>query len=162
MSNKKVISLENYTPEKESKIVIDTNILINIFTPYNIMYNKKTQELYSNLWVKLNKAKCNLLISSVQISEFINRCIRIEFELYKKNKNQERLNYKKDYRPTDDYKEKMNVAAEIFANFANLYTSGNDKSLDEVFEPDFRNQLEKIYMNTINETRNEIPTQKVK
>lgn len=33
MSNKKVISLENYTPEKESKIVIDTNILINIFTP---------------------------------------------------------------------------------------------------------------------------------
>lgn len=60
------------------------------------------------------------------------------------------------------YKEKMNVAAEIFANFANLYTSGNDKSLDEVFEPDFRNQLEKIYMNTINETRNEIPKQKVK
>ena len=56
----------------------------------------------------------------------------------------------------------MNVAAEIFANFANLYTSGNDKSLDEVFEPYFRNQLEKIYMNTINETRNEIPTQKVK
>ena len=78
---------------------------------------------------------------------------------YKKIELSERIpfGHGKEY-----YKEKMNVAAEIFANFANLYTSGNDKSLDEVFEPDFRNQLEKIYMNTINETRNEIPKQKVK
>ena len=78
---------------------------------------------------------------------------------YKKIELSERIpfGHGKEY-----YKEKMNVAAEIFANFANLYTSVNDKSLDEVFEPDFRNKLEKIYMNTINETRNEIPTQKVK
>ena len=60
------------------------------------------------------------------------------------------------------YNEKINVAAEIFADFANLYTSGNDKLLDEVFEPDFRNQLEKIYINTINETQKETPKQKVK
>lgn len=138
MSNKKVISLENYTPEKESKIVIDTNILINIFTPYNIMYNKKTQELYSNLWVKLNKAKCNLLISSVQISEFINRCIRIEFELYKKNKNQERLNYKKDYRPTDDYKEKMNdifdiIFKDIMPNFTFISDNFDKINKENIF-----------------------------
>lgn len=78
---------------------------------------------------------------------------------YKKIELSERIpfGHGKEY-----YKEKMNVAAEIFANFANLYTSGKDKSLDEVFKPDFRNQLEKIYMNTINKTQNEIPKQKVK
>ena len=78
---------------------------------------------------------------------------------YKKIKLSERIpfGHGREY-----YNEKMNVASEIFANFAELYTSGNDKSLDEVFKPDFRTQLEKIYMNTINKPKNELPKQKVK
>ena len=83
--------------------------MLNIFTPY---YRKNEGE-YTNLWARIRKSKARLIVSSIQLSEFINRCIRLEFELYKSQNNLTNIDYKKNYRSTDDYKEKMDEILEI-------------------------------------------------
>lgn len=110
-SFKKVIAINDFQPQKEDVILLDTNILIKLFTPYNI--GKKYN--YDKLWCKLSNGKAKLIVSSVQISEFINRCIRIEFDLYKRVNGDPQLDYKTEYRSTKDYKEKMNDILDIIS-----------------------------------------------
>lgn len=117
---KQVICLSEYLP-KDENVIIDTNILIRIFTPYNVGY-LSTEKIYDTIWSKLKKSECRMIISAIQISEFINRCIRIEFSLYQKSINDFSVDYKKDYRSTEDYKEKMDdilsiVKDDIIPNF---------------------------------------------
>ena len=108
-TKKKAMSTSEFNPQKEDIVLLDTNILIRLFTPYNIgSYNN-----YDKLWSKLIKCKSKLIISSIQISEFINRCIRIEFDLYKKSKGLDKIDYKKDYRSTQEYMDKMEDILEI-------------------------------------------------
>ena len=142
MNNKRIIALENFIPEKEEKIILDTNVLINIFTPYNNAYNDKLQKSYGNLWGKLIKKKCSLLVSSVQISEFINRCIRIEFDLYKREIGKNDMNFKREYRSTEDYMEKMKyildiMQNDILPNFTFISDDFNEMNKDNIFKYGF-------------------------
>lgn len=114
----RVIPLGNYSPDCDAVILLDTNILINIFMPYK----PEQQKECANLWAKLKKKQPKLIISAIQISEFINRCIRIEYDLYKQVNPQREINFKKDYRSTKDYTEKMDeilsvVTSDIVPNF---------------------------------------------
>ncbi len=52
---------------------------MNLFYPLDF---ESTSNKYEMLFENLFKKKSHLLISSIQISEFINRCIRIQFKLY--------------------------------------------------------------------------------
>ena len=109
---KRVISTNDFQPNKDDVILLDTNVLIRLFSPYNI----GAPNNYDKLWCKISGGNAKLIITSVQISEFINRCIRIEFNLYKKNENLPELDYKSDYRSTDDYKEKMKDILDIISD----------------------------------------------
>lgn len=138
--------LEDYQKKNSPTYSIKTNPNFKVITPSkDIQISLFSLNIMDKIYAKSSDNPVSDIIEAIATYKKIELSERIPF------------GHGKEY-----YKEKMNVAAEIFANFANLYTSGNDKSLDEVFEPDFRNQLEKIYMNTINRTQNEIPKQKVK
>ena len=111
--------IQSYSPDKESVYTFDTNILINLFhaVDYNGAY-----DAYSELYEKVKKLGSTLIISSIQISEFINRCIRLQFDLYKKDQGTPELDFKKDYRNTKDYRDNMNaildtIKYEIIPNF---------------------------------------------
>lgn len=105
------IPLDSFTPKSTDKILLDTNILINLFFPldYETTNSKKYETLFSNL---LAQKSC-LLISSIQISEFINRCIRIQYKLYQNKINASSFEFKKDYRSTKDYCNKMGAILDI-------------------------------------------------
>lgn len=103
-------SINNFQPSKKDTVIMDTNILLDLFYPINFETNNDNID---TLFSKLKSAKSNLIISSIQISEFINRCIRIQFNLYKQSVNNTNLDFKKDYRDTDDYREKMNGILDI-------------------------------------------------
>ena len=64
---------------------------------------------YNDLYKKILKSKSNLIISSIQVSEFINKCIRLQFDLYKKDQGNSKMEFKKDYRSTEDYKNSMDA-----------------------------------------------------
>lgn len=106
-----IISINDFRPTKQDTVLLDTNILINLFYPTN--FESSTTDSIDSLYVKLRHAKSNLILSSIQLSELINRCIRIQFNLYKQLTAKPELNFKKDYRCTEDYTEKMNAILDI-------------------------------------------------
>lgn len=105
------ISTKDYTPRKEDKIVLDTNVLLEIFSPIR---QSKWMESYIELYARIIKQKATLLMTSIQISEFINVCIRLQFSLYEDE--HKGINFKKDYRETEDYRNSMRSILEIVKN----------------------------------------------
>ena len=104
------ISLANYSLDSSTRILLDTNILINLFYP--IMSSNNYMHDYQILWGKVLDANATLLLPAMQVSEFINRCIRFQYALYKETQSSD-FDYKRDYRNTDDYRENMNNILDI-------------------------------------------------
>lgn len=67
---------------------------------------------YEELYKNIIKSKAEIIISSVQISEFVNRCIRFQYQLWTKDNGVD-LDFKTGYRETDDYRNSMNAILEI-------------------------------------------------
>ena len=78
MKNNK-IPIDSFRPKPTDKVLLDTNILLDLFYPLDF---ESTSNKYESLFNNKKKKKSHLLISSIQVSEFINRCIRIQFKLY--------------------------------------------------------------------------------
>lgn len=109
MKNNK-IPIDSFRPKPTDKVLLDTNILLDLFYPLDF---ESTSNIYESLFNNLIKEKSHLLISSIQVSEFINRCIRFQFKLYQNAINNPSIEFKKDYRSTDDYHKKMNAILDI-------------------------------------------------
>lgn len=136
-TKKNVISASEYKPSNE-KVLMDTNVLIFIFTPY---VDISKNSVYLNLWSKISKSRCEKLITAIQLSEFINRCIRIEYAMYKKA-NGDNIDFKKEYRSSDDYKEKMNdiisiVENDIVPDFTFVDDKFSELDKNNLFKPGF-------------------------
>ena len=92
---------------------------------------------YENLYANLQKKKASLLMTSIQISEFINTCIRFQFKLYQdENTGAE---FKKDYRNTNDYRDAMNsileiVESDIIPNFEFIDDGFREINRDNIFQ----------------------------
>ena len=94
-----------YNISKNEKVFIDTNILIYLFSPDFVSSNEKYIEQYSKILEILLQNNAQLYISSVVVSEFINRILRIDYE---KNKDFY-PDFKQDYRKSQKYKETLNL-----------------------------------------------------
>lgn len=108
----KIIDIGKVRPSEEDVYLIDTNILIKILYPVAFDGNI---ENYEKFYAKIREQHAQLLITSIQLSEFINRCIRFQFQLYKEE-HSEVEDFKRDYRETNDYMESMNSILEIVEN----------------------------------------------
>lgn len=113
------ITLESFTPSSTDRILLDTNILIDLFYPLDFEAKGNKLDL---LYQKIISKKSKLLISAIQLSEFINKCIRIQYKLYQEKVDDKEIEFKKDYRNTDDYREKMTgildiIKSDIMPNF---------------------------------------------
>lgn len=109
MKNNKIL-LDSFKPKSSDNILLDTNILLDLFYPLDF---ESTSSKYEILFDNIIKEKSRLLITSIQISEFINRCIRIQFKLYQNSIQDQTLEFKRDYRSTKDYHEKMDAILDI-------------------------------------------------
>lgn len=128
-------SINDFQPSETDTVIMDTNILLDLFYP--IIFETNNDNI-DTLFSRLKAAKSNLIISSIQISEFINRCIRIQFNLYKQNIDNSALDFKKDYRGTDDYREKMNgildiIKSDIASSFKFIDDGFSRISYDRIF-----------------------------
>lgn len=104
-----VCNIISFQPKAGEKYLFDTNVLIKIFYP---TLGSRNNAPYIKMYEKLVTAKSTLLISSIHISEFINRCIRFQFDLYR-GSHPDIKDFKHDYRNTDDYRECMKAILEI-------------------------------------------------
>ena len=154
------LQASTYKPEPNDILLLDTNILIHLFYP---TMSNSFMEAYEKLYADALSQNCTLLIPALQISEFINRCIRFQFNLYcLDHANSGALDFKKNYRSTDDYSISMEailniVKTDIIKNFQLIddhFSSMNpDSFLIYGFSYDFNDallvQLAEIYKASI-------------
>lgn len=106
------IRVRDFRPQDSDVILMDTNILIDLFYPMNPEKNVKD---ISDLYQRMLKAKSKMIITSIQVSEFVNKCIRFQFDLYKSH-CPECVRFKQDYRNTDDYTQSMAMIVQLLKN----------------------------------------------
>lgn len=108
MSTKDIYS---FAPTADQRFILDTNVLIKLLYP---AMSQENSEPYENLYKSIIATNAKLIISSVQISEFINRCIRFQFNLWKEEQDGSiDTDFKSGYRNSDDYRESMNAILDI-------------------------------------------------
>lgn len=120
---RRIKHLSEYTPQKCDFFLLDTNILIKLFYPVGFDSRNKPYEDY---YKKLLLSKCTLVLTSVQVSEFINRCIRIQHNICT-NEHPDAGDFKKDYRTTKNYAISMRAILEILkSNILTRFTIMDD------------------------------------
>lgn len=106
MSTKDICS---FKPDKRDILIMDTNVLIKLLYP---AMSSRNSAPYEKLYQDILSSGAKLIISSIQISEFVNRCIRFQFGLWK-DLQQDDVDFKGDYRESEDYHDSMNAILEI-------------------------------------------------
>lgn len=118
-----MIDISNlYDIKEKEEVFIDTNVLIYLFSPDFVSTNQKQIDEYSQILDILLQKEANIYISSVVMSEFINRILRIDYE---KNKNQY-PDFKKDYRNSQDYKSSLNLILKQLKKILKISTQIDD------------------------------------
>lgn len=97
---------------KNKKILFDANIWIYIFCEIG-EYNKFFVNTYSKAFYILLKSKNTIFTDLTILSEFINRYLKISCSNYVKRENLPSIDYKRDYRITEDYKEAWATVCDI-------------------------------------------------
>ncbi len=98
----KIININNYSPVHTDKFLFDANIWLYLYCPLG-SYNSAAIKNYENFLVKVIKANSTIYISSLILSEFINRYIRLDFNIKKNINPGQFAEFKKDYRPSAEY-----------------------------------------------------------
>lgn len=101
--------IHSFIPTKQQKFIMDTNVLIKLLYPAMSEINSKP---YEELYQSILGIKAQLIVCSVQISEFINRCIRFQFNLWKEDQVRD-VSFKSDYRESKDYRDSMQTILDI-------------------------------------------------
>lgn len=91
---------------KFNKFFFDTNILLYLFYNHSVDWASKT---YSDLFMRMLERNVEIYIDNTVLSEFINRVIRIEFDVEMKINPVLNLPFKK-YRDTNNGKMTVNHA----------------------------------------------------
>lgn len=106
----KIYDINSYKAKSTEIFFFDTNIWMFLFCPIGD-YNKQKQKTYSLFFNTLNTINATIWINSLVLSEFCNAWLRIEFNQWKKkHENITKTDYKKDFVPSDAYKD---IIAEI-------------------------------------------------
>lgn len=113
-----------YKVKSTDKVFIDTNILIFLFSPSYVKSNHDQVDKYSAVFSKLIELKCDLYVNSHVVSEFINRCLRIDFDNNFNIDNDKK--YKKDYRGSEDYLKTIKIVLKELKKFLKRVKHIND------------------------------------
>ena len=107
--------ISNYTVGPTENFFFDTNIWMFIFAPLAGAKRNK-QDAYSRFLSEVASRGATIWINSQVIAEYINRCLRMQFDVWKETTKRYTSNYKHDFRSTEDYKSTLqDVKAQVGA-----------------------------------------------
>jgi len=148
-----IINVENYTPVDEDKFLIDANIWIYLFEPLE-KSDEQMQEIYTNFFDKLRKANCNIYVTAQIISEFINKLLRIEFQIYKdyiKEMDPSFFDTKKfefnDYKQIPEYKKYIKYFSDIVKTKILMVSNRLNDQFDSINMDEIFNNIEEYDFN---------------
>ena len=97
------INISNYEVGSDEEFFFDTNVWMFLFAPLAGAKRSK-QQAYSKLLGDIVSRGATIWINSQVVAEYINRCLRMEFEVWRKDPQNCFATFKKDFRQTEDYK----------------------------------------------------------
>jgi predicted nucleic acid-binding protein len=103
----KIIDITQYSPKSSDIFFFDNNIWMYLFCPLG-NYNKQKQKYYSSFLRSINSSRSTVFINSMVLSEFANRYLRLDFDLWKKETQKLQPDFKSEYGKTSRYKETVN------------------------------------------------------
>jgi len=137
-----------YKIDKKDKVFIDTNILIFLFSPDFVSSREYQVEKYSKILELLIVNNNELYINSLVISEFINRCLRIDFEKNFQDNNRTK-NFKRDYRNSDSYVKTLQIIKKEIKKFLKLNVKQIHDSFDKIDILEELEHLDKLDFNDL-------------
>ena len=108
-----------YKISSEDRVFIDTNILIFLFSPDFVSSKEYQIDRYSKVFEMLVQNGCKMYINSHVISEYINRCLRIDFDKNVQDSGKTKL-YKEDYRNSPRYEDTLKKVLKELNKFLSL------------------------------------------
>ena len=94
--------ISKYEVGSNEEFFFDTNVWMFIFAPLGGSKQNK-QKVYSKLLGDIVSRGAVIWINSQVIAEYINRCLRIEFNVWKRKQDHD-TDFKRDFRLTEEYK----------------------------------------------------------
>jgi predicted nucleic acid-binding protein len=92
----KVIDITQYSPKSLDIFFFDNSVWMYLFCPLG-SYNSHKQKYYSSFLQRIKTSKSTIFISSLVLSEFANRYLRMDFERWKIETNNPTAVYKRDF-----------------------------------------------------------------
>lgn len=131
-----IYDARTWQPTQNHHVYLDANAWIYAFNPFDGQ-KPELVEKYSELLKQLISHNCKIYYDSLVISEVVNTCLRISYELYLDENTLDRKNYKfKMYRETDDFRdviETMGAYLKFLYRIANpLYRTQNLCNYDTI------------------------------
>jgi len=110
--------------DPNEKIFLDTNILVFLFSPAFVDSKKWQIEKYNQIVSRLLSSGNKMYINSHVVSEFINLCLRMDFNKnFNKDKNK---NFKNDYRKSADYTNTLGIILSELKKILDITSTVND------------------------------------
>lgn len=97
-----IIDIKNYNSKTNDVYFFDSNIWMFLFCPIANV-NQPHQKVYSGFLSTVKSLGATIFISSLILSEFANRYLRLDFEQWKKETSNYSAKFKKDYVSTQRY-----------------------------------------------------------
>lgn len=132
----KVSLIKNYKVTSSDCFFFDNNIWMFLFAPI-ADYKIPKQKAYSRFLREIQSAGATIFISSLILSEYINRCLRISHGQWEKRNHYKNTDYKKDYRNTEDFKNALESTKDNVYSIMSLCVKTPDNfhviEVDDIF-----------------------------
>lgn len=101
--------ISQYTVGPNEEFFFDTNVWMFIMAPLAASKQNK-QTSYSGLLREIVSRGATIWINSQVVAEYINKCLRMEFDQWKDRTQSYGAEFKRDFRPTPEYLSALNNA----------------------------------------------------
>ncbi len=139
-----IMDVESYVPKNGDKYFFDANIWLYIYCPIG-NYSKNTIRKYDGFLKKAINNKTAIYISSLIISEIVNRWLRLDFRRVKRRDVSMR-DFKQNYRGSAYYHSTVKDIEAVFNQLLMISTPLDDRAT-EISLPDVLSGLDKIDFN---------------
>lgn len=124
-----VLTISNYSPKSSDSFFFDNNIWMYLFCPLG-NYNKDVkQRKYSSFLSNLLSRRLHIYTSSLILSEFANRYLRLHFDLLRSNPktSAQFSNFKKDYMGSKEFQSTIKDINIHIKKIANICQKSSDE-----------------------------------
>ena len=97
-----IINIKTYSPKSTDVFFFDNNVWMYLFCSLG-NHNRARQSAYSSFLQSVQTARATIFISSMVISEFANRYLRMDYEQWKRTTRNYSAEFKKDYVGSTQY-----------------------------------------------------------